>query len=801
MKKNISINISGIIFHIEEDGYDRLKAYLDSITKYFSSFDESQEIIADIESRIAEIFLSKLNENKQVITAEDVEALVATMGSIQDFQAIEESFDPEEKSSSSSSSQEEYGQFGKSRKLYRDEKRKLLGGVCAGIAHYFNLDPLWIRLLFLILFLGSYGTLIIVYIVLWVVVPSSYDLEEDQKMKKMFRDPGGKVIGGVASGVATYFGVEVAVIRLLFVIFAFFGAGIILYIILWIILPEAKTITDKVQMQGEPVTLSNIESNVKKSLNVNENEEENIFVKILLFPFRLISTLISGLGKALGPLALFIVDFIRIIVGIVMTITGLSLMFSALVILGVFLGLITKDSALFFGITNLESAIPMDIFLNSFPVFTGISAFLALLIPSILIVLLGISMIVKKIIFSATVGWSLFALFIISGVILAINGTSIAVNFDEHGEYKVTESYEIEGETVVLKLNEVGMEEYDGVHLRIRGHELPEFKLVQEFEARGHSRKNAVENAKMVDYGVVVKDSIITFDSNIIFQDDAIFRAQSLVATLYVPYDREFTMEDGLRYIIWNTLWRSGYRARDIEGNVWYIDEDDNLICKTCNATSRSRYGRNEASNSREYAVSGFTDIEIESPVQVYVNKSQRFMVRLSGPDRYLNEYTITQDEDKIIVAYTDGRQRRSTRTNEAVKVHIAMPTIDGIELNNASKLKLYRGFNLDDFNIDMSDFSSASLDIKCDNLEVDLSGNAQLELEGKGNEMQVQLSGESQLDAYDFSTYNTTVRSKGTSVAKVYVTDNIEIDASFAGSVKYKGGAKVVRNVNDSED
>src|SRR5215213_9616753 len=90
MKKNISINISGIIFHIEEDGYEVLKKYLDSINKYFSTFEDSSEILADIESRIAEIFLSKLNEEKQVITSEDVNSLVATMGSVSDFKAAED---------------------------------------------------------------------------------------------------------------------------------------------------------------------------------------------------------------------------------------------------------------------------------------------------------------------------------------------------------------------------------------------------------------------------------------------------------------------------------------------------------------------------------------------------------------------------------------------------------------------------------------------------------------------------------------------------------------------------------------
>src|SRR4051812_41487866 len=90
MKKNISINISGIIFHIEEDGYENLRKYLDSINKYFSSFEDSSEIMADIESRIAEIFLTKLNEGKQVVTVEDVNALITTMGSVSDFKAAEE---------------------------------------------------------------------------------------------------------------------------------------------------------------------------------------------------------------------------------------------------------------------------------------------------------------------------------------------------------------------------------------------------------------------------------------------------------------------------------------------------------------------------------------------------------------------------------------------------------------------------------------------------------------------------------------------------------------------------------------
>src|SRR5690606_37755196 len=116
---------------------------------------------------------------------------------------------------------------------------------------------------------------------------------------------------------------------LLFVVSIFAGgAGIIIYFILWIITPEAKTITDKMQMQGEPVTLSNIETNIKKSLHVKEGEEENILVKILLFPFRLIAIIFSGLAKALGPLMLFIVEAIRVIFGICIILFAAGMLFT-----------------------------------------------------------------------------------------------------------------------------------------------------------------------------------------------------------------------------------------------------------------------------------------------------------------------------------------------------------------------------------------------------------------------------------------------------------------------------------------
>ena len=352
MKKNISINISGIIFHIEEDGYSKLKEYLESINSYFASYEDSSEIIADIESRIAEIFLTKLDEGKQVVTIEDVTALIATMGTTDDFEDIQEDEDVVEvaESKEKSNSTEAHEESAVKR-LLRDEKKRIVGGVASGIAHYFGIDPLWIRLIMLLLFLNVFfgpisGVVLITYIILWIVVPGSHDLGEDKDLKKMYRNPESRVLGGVASGIAAYFGVDSTVIRLVFVLTVFLGgSGLILYLILWIITPLANTITEKMQMQGKPVTLSNIEHNVKESLNVKEGEEK-LFVKILLFPFRAIAAIFQVLGKLLGPASKFIVEALRVIAGLSITAIGLGGMMGLIIATSVVFGFMSGWSNL-----------------------------------------------------------------------------------------------------------------------------------------------------------------------------------------------------------------------------------------------------------------------------------------------------------------------------------------------------------------------------------------------------------------------------------------------------------------------
>lgn len=192
MKKTLNINLSRLVFNIDEDAYALLKEYLDGIAHHFEKEAGKEDIMNDIENRIAEEFTQKKTQSKEAISKEDVENIIKTMGRVEDFS--------DEKSS---------------------EKE----------------------------------------------VPSS------SIPKRLYRDKDHAVLGGVASGIAKYFGVDPVFIRGLFVLFTFAGGfAIPLYIILWIITPEAETPLQKAEMTGEPITIKTIEEQVKKV--VEEGKEK-----------------------------------------------------------------------------------------------------------------------------------------------------------------------------------------------------------------------------------------------------------------------------------------------------------------------------------------------------------------------------------------------------------------------------------------------------------------------------------------------------------------------------------------------
>lgn len=173
MKKTIIINIGNSIIHIEEDAYEILTAYLNEIKQHFTKNADDFEIVTDIENRIAEMFAEILQGRPvQVITIEDVQHVMAQMGSVQDF-GVEEEETPVANA---------FANYQGSKKLYRDTDEGVIAGVCAGLGHYLNIEARWVRLLaFLLIFLGGSG--ILAYLILWIAIPRAVSRSEKMEMK------------------------------------------------------------------------------------------------------------------------------------------------------------------------------------------------------------------------------------------------------------------------------------------------------------------------------------------------------------------------------------------------------------------------------------------------------------------------------------------------------------------------------------------------------------------------------------------------------------------------------------------
>ncbi len=179
MKETVKVNLSGRLFNLDNDAYVKLKNYLDSIERQFSgSPDEAKEILEDIEARISEILQSKyINTEKQVISLSDVEQVIAKLGTAEDIGGQGE---PEAEPTTNSQQRQRYSHGRK--RFYRDVDNSVLGGVSSGIAAYLGIDPLWIRLLFIVLvFAKLFGVLI--YIILWAAIPAARTTAQKLEMR------------------------------------------------------------------------------------------------------------------------------------------------------------------------------------------------------------------------------------------------------------------------------------------------------------------------------------------------------------------------------------------------------------------------------------------------------------------------------------------------------------------------------------------------------------------------------------------------------------------------------------------
>lgn len=179
MKKTFTINISGTVFHIEEDAYEVLQKYLVNLKNHFGASDEGKEILADIEARIAEIFIEQGGKEQKVVTIDMVNIAIEIMGTPEDFNDEEEG-QTEEADTDRKIDEEESK---RRRRLYRDPDHRVLGGVCGGLGAFFNMDPVVLRIIFVALFFITASAAFFAYIILWIAVPKAKNTAQRLEMR------------------------------------------------------------------------------------------------------------------------------------------------------------------------------------------------------------------------------------------------------------------------------------------------------------------------------------------------------------------------------------------------------------------------------------------------------------------------------------------------------------------------------------------------------------------------------------------------------------------------------------------
>ncbi|MDI3505218.1 MAG: hypothetical protein PWQ81_440, partial [Bacteroidota bacterium] len=263
---------------------------IDNLKAYFSREECGDEIVNDIENRIAELFGNRLKLGFSCITDEDVESILASIGKPEDFDTdYDESSDSTsgEKQSSFQSKKESESSTEDQTRLYRNSNDKIIAGVCSGLGYHFKIDPVWFRLAFILLF----SVLFWVYIILWIVLKPK-PLESNAS-KRLYRNPTDRIIGGVCGGIATYFKIDSWIPRLIFAAplllniigmssFSFFPwnkffdnvhfnfefnfSVFLVYIVLWIIIPKATTVKQKLEMMGEEEYIKSIRTAVSDNV-------------------------------------------------------------------------------------------------------------------------------------------------------------------------------------------------------------------------------------------------------------------------------------------------------------------------------------------------------------------------------------------------------------------------------------------------------------------------------------------------------------------------------------------------------
>ena len=582
MKQVININFHGQVVPIEVSAFDLLKNYTASLARFFENEEGKEEIINDIESRIGELFQERLKKGATCITDDDVNAIIKSMGRPEEFDGEEEKVATKlgeasnEKKTTADSQSDDSNTH---RRLYRDENNKVLGGVCGGLARYFRTDPVIVRVVFAVVSL-AFGTGILAYIILWIAVPSSASTEIGAPRKKLFRSPDEKIIAGVGGGLGNYFGINPWIPRVLFLLpflsfvfrwknfgfgdfpdfinFSFSPGALIVYIILWLVLPEASSTAEKLEMKGEKVDIDSIKTSVKQEMKGVQKRAEKFGEEVKTFAEGKgqqmgseIKTAVKRGGTTLGDVIVILVKaFVYFIIGCVSFALVVALFALAIASIGIFP---LKDFVLTEGWQN-AFAWGTLLFFIAVPVIGVITWIIRRLAK-----MKNNRKVLRASFISLWIlGWVCF-IFLLASVTkdfktinniveqdITLSNPSVAklevtTNSPEKKLYRYRsfnfEPFEgIEDDTAYIK----------NIEIKIVKSANDSFKVTMTKMANGRTRRYADTLANLIQFTAVQRDSLLVLDKGIAINTTDKFRNQRVVITVFVPVGKQIKINSNV---------------------------------------------------------------------------------------------------------------------------------------------------------------------------------------------------------------------------------------------------------------
>jgi phage shock protein PspC (stress-responsive transcriptional regulator) len=523
MNKTVSINLGGLFFHIDEDAYQKLNQYFDAIRRSLSN-DGKDEIMSDIEGRISELLTEKLNSDKQVVSTRDVEDIMAVMGQPEDYR-IDDDAEPQKSAYTNNYSD----LYIKTKKFYRDGDRSIGGGVCAGIAHYFRIDPLWIRIIFILS------------------------------------------------------------------LFITFFASLFVYVLLWILIPKAITTTEKLEMTGEPINISNIEKKVKEEIGQFGEKLKSMDYD------KMGARAQSGaekLGNGIGYVFMAIFKGIAKVIGAIITICA------ALTLGGLIIFFITTLFSTALQDTPWYHATNMFNYTETPFWVVGLLSLLAIGIPVFFLFLLGLKIMVENL---KPIGnitkYTLLAVWIIAVSISIYLGLRQATAVAHEGKImKETALYITPQDTLFVKFRNnsyFSKSVEDGTSFRItqdstqndviysNNVELHFMKTDREWPfmqveklAEGSSPSEARKRADKIKYNLENIGNELVLDNYLLTDLASKFRMQRVKVYVYLPEGTHVHIDKNSRNYIHSDY--SDLQVRWEEENRLYKVEKDKFVCQDC---------------------------------------------------------------------------------------------------------------------------------------------------------------------------------------------------------------------------